>query len=84
MTYGDIKKHARPLVWENDELISRTCLPDKEGVYSFISVYQWDDGKYYNTLEDEAYDTKKEAMQSVEEYHLRELAKFFDLEDPND
>lgn len=81
MTLEDIKKHARPLVWENDELISRTCLPDKEGVYSFIFVYQWDDGKYYNTLEDEAYDTKKEAMQYVEEYHLRELAKFFDLDE---
>nr|DAT16131.1 MAG TPA: hypothetical protein [Caudoviricetes sp.] len=82
MTLEDLKKHAKPLVWENDELVSRTCLPNnQEGIYSFIFIYRRGSGKYYSNIGDKGYETKEEAMQSVEEYHLRELAKFFELED---
>lgn len=82
MTLEDLKKHAKPLVWENDELVSRTCLPNhQEGIYSFIFIYRSESGEYHNNIDDQGYPTKEEAMQYVEEYHLRELAKFFEIDD---
>ena len=79
MKLKDLKKHARPLVWEKDErdgsLIPTNCI-DRHASVSHGRNWTW-----YSYADDKEYDTKKEAMQSVEEYHLRELAKFFELED---
>ena len=81
MTFEELKKRARPLVWEDDELVSNPCLPYLEGICSFIFIYRAEDGEYHSNIVDQGYTTKEEAMQAVEEKHLRELAKFFELEE---
>lgn len=79
MTFEDIRKSARPLVFEKDErdssFIPTNCI-DRHAFISETRNWTW-----YSYADDKEYDTKEEAMQSVEEYHLRELAKFFDLEE---
>lgn len=40
-----------------------------------------EDGTWLSDYDGERYPTKEDAMRSVEEYHLRELAKYFDLEE---
>lgn len=79
MTLEELKKHARPLVWEKDErdgsLIPTNCI-DRHAFVSHGRSWTW-----YSYADDKEYETKEEAMQSVEEYHLRELAKYFDLEE---
>lgn len=79
MTLEDLKIHARPLVWKKDErdnsLIPTNCI-DRHAFISKLVNWRW-----YSYADDKEYETKEEAMQSVEEYHLRELAKFFDLEE---
>ena len=82
MTLEDLKKHVRPLVWEKDErdnsLIPTNCI-DRHAFISQTRNWTW-----YSYADDQNHPTKEEAMQSVEEYHLRELAKYFDLEDENE
>lgn len=79
MTLEELKKHARPLVWEKEEgtnvFLPINCID----ISAFIS--QNENGTWFNYVNDHDHPTKEEAMQSVEEYHLRELAKFFELED---
>lgn len=84
MTLEELKKHAKPLVWEDDELVSEPFLPYLGGICLPIFIYRAEDGEYHNNIVDQGYTTKEEAMQSVEEYHLRELAKYFDLDVPNE
>lgn len=79
MTLEDLRKHARPLVWEEDEWDG--SLNPTNCIDRTVFVAQMWSGKWYSHADDKVYDTKKEAMQSVEVRHLRELAKFFDLED---
>ena len=79
MTLEDLKKHARPLVLERDEWDD--SLNPTNCIDRTIFVAQMVNGKWYSHADDKVYDTKKEAIQSVEEYHLRELAKYFELED---
>lgn len=78
MTLEDLKKHARPLVWEkedNNVFLPINCID----VSAFI--FHNESGTWFSYADDQNHPTKEAAMQSVEEYHLRELAKFFDLED---
>lgn len=78
MTLEELKKHVRPLAWKKDEkheLFTTNCISG----YSFVVLNKKQ--KWYSHADDRLYETKEEAMQSVEEYHLRELAKFFKLED---
>lgn len=78
MTSEDIKKHVRPLVWEKDEkleLFTTNCISG----YSCVALNK--EQKWYSLAADRLYETKEEAMQSVEEFHLRELSKFFNLEE---
>lgn len=79
MTLEDLKKHARPLVWELDKT-DGSILPIN-CINTSAFILQNEDGTWYSYVNDWNYPTKEEAMQSVEEYHLRELAKFFELED---
>ncbi|WP_298574699.1 hypothetical protein [uncultured Porphyromonas sp.] len=78
MTLEDLKKHVRPLVWEKDErdnsLIPTNSI-DKHAFVSHGRSWTW-----YSYADDKEYTTKVEAMQAVEDKHLRELAKFFELE----
>lgn len=80
MTLEELKKHARPLAWENEYELNNILRPincvDKD---AFVCLNP--DGTWFSYAGNKNYPTKEEAMQSVEEYHLRELAKFFDLED---
>lgn len=82
MTLEDLKKNARPLVWKKDELenafVPINCIDGN------VFILHTRNCRWYSNAEYEEYETKEEAMQSVEEYHLRELAKYFDLDEPND
>ena len=51
---------------------------------SFDFIEKNEDGTWLSCYDGESYPTKEEAMRSVEEYHLRNIAKCFDLGDPND
>nr|DAJ31185.1 MAG TPA: hypothetical protein [Caudoviricetes sp.] len=79
MTLEDIRKHARPLVWEKDEqdnsLIPINCIDTSAFIFPNES------GTWYSYADDQNYPTKEEAMQSIKEYHLIELAKLFHLEE---
>lgn len=78
MTFEDIKKNARPLVWKKDEkleLFTTNCISG----YSCVALNE--EQKWYSLAADRLYGTKEEAMQSIEEYHLEELSKFFNLEE---
>lgn len=78
MTFEDLKKHVRPLVWEKDEkleLFTTNCISG----YSCVALNK--EQKWYSLAADRLYETKEEAMQSVEEFHLRELSKFFILDE---
>ena len=78
MTLEELKKHVRPLKWvEFGESLARPI--DHIAHLDFIEMSE--DGTWFSNYDRESYPTKEEAMQSVEEYHLRELAKFFELED---
>lgn len=79
MTLEDLKKHVRPLIWEKDERDSSFIPINCIDRYAFVS--HGNNWMWYSYADDKEYETKEEAMQSVEEYHLRELAKFFDLEE---
>ena len=81
MTLEGLKKHAKPLVWEEQEERSNAFLPlnciDKD-----TFIYKGERGAWFSYADIiRSCPTKEEAMQHVEEYHLRKLAKFFDLED---
>lgn len=80
MTFEDLKKQARPLVWKKeydtgDSFIPINCIDEKAFIFQNVN------GTWYSYADERNYPTKEEAMQSVEEYHLRELAKFFELEE---
>ena len=79
MTLEELKKHVRPLVWESGErknyFTPANCI-DRRAFVTRGRGWSW-----CNHADDKEYETKEEAMQSVEAYHLRELAKFFELED---
>ena len=78
MTFEDLKKHVRPLVWEKDEeleLFTTNCISG----YSCVALNK--EQKWYSLAADRLYETKEEAMQSAEEFHLRELSKFFILDE---
>lgn len=79
MTIEELKKHVRPLVWELDKTDGSILPINCINISAFI--LQNEDGTWYSYVNDWNYRTKEEAEQSVEEYHLRELAKFFELED---
>lgn len=79
MTLKELKKHTRPLVWEKncvDNSLSPINCIDRAAFICQTQNWMW-----YSYADDEKYHTKEEAMQSVEEYHIRELAKFFDLDE---
>lgn len=67
MTFEEIKKHAKPLVWEDDELVSEPCLPYLDGIRLPVFIYQAEDGEYHSNIVDQGYTTKEEAMQAVED-----------------
>ena len=79
MTREELKKYVRPLVWNkvkgSNAFLAINCID----ISAFIVKRK--DGTWYSYVDDQNYRTKEEAEQSVEEYHLRELAKFFDLEE---
>jgi hypothetical protein len=78
MTLEELKKHAKPLRWcEFGNELARPI--DHIAQLDFIEMNE--DGTWLSNYDRKSYPTKEEAMQSVEEYHLRELAKFFELED---
>ena len=78
MTLEELKKHVRPLAWKED--VANTFIPfnciDPTAVIVKINSLSW-----FSYADLRKYRTKEEAMQSVEEYHIRELAKFLDLEE---
>lgn len=80
MTLEDLKKHVRPLAWKKEydtgsSFIPINCIDER------VFIFQNRGGTWFSYADCENYPTKKEAMQAVEEYHLRELAKYFKLED---
>lgn len=80
MTLEELKKHVRPLAWKKEydtgsSFIPINCIDER------VFIFQNRGGTWFSYADDHNYPTKEEAMQSVEEYHLRELAKFFDLEE---
>ena len=79
MTLEELKKHARPLVWEKEEGTNAVLPLNCIDTDAFI--FHNESGTWFSYADDQNYPTKEEAIQSIEEYHLRELAKFFDLED---
>ena len=79
MTLEELKKHVRPLVWEKEEGTNAFLPLNCIDMSAFI--FRNESGTWFSYADDYNHPTKEEAMQSVEEYHLRELAKFFDLEE---
>ena len=80
MTFEELKRTARPLVWEKENdtggpFIPINCIDEKAFIFQNVN------GTWFGYVDGKNHPTKEEAMQSVEEYHLRELAKFFYLED---
>ena len=82
MTLEDLRKHVKPLRWcELGDEMARAIDSIANVKYNFIEMNE--DGTWLSYCDGKRYPTKEDAMRSVEEYHLRELAKYFDLEDPN-
>ena len=79
MTLEELKKHVRPLVWKKEECTNAFLALNCIDLSAFI--FQNESGTWFSYADDQNYPTKEEAMKSVEEYHLRELAKYFKLED---
>lgn len=79
MTLEDLKKNAKALEWEESESPHSFHAINAVAYCSFIieiSSGEWEIHGF-----GKVYPTKEEAMQAVEEYHIRELAKFFELEE---
>lgn len=79
MTLEDLKKHARSLDWDESEIPHTFSTINAVAYCPFIietSTGEWEIHGFGRV-----YPTKEEAMQSVEEYHIRELAKFFVLDE---
>lgn len=79
MTLEDLKKHVRPLVWVE---FGKNLAAPKDHVVMHDFIHKNRNGTWYSSFDGKNYSTKEEAMQSVEELHIRELAKFFELEEP--
>ena len=78
MTLEDLKKHVRPLAWKEEvanTFIPFNCIDPTEAIVKINSL------SWFCYADLRKYRTKEEAMQAVEEYNIRELAKFFILED---
>lgn len=78
MTLEDLKKHIRPLKWKENadhSFSPRNCIAD------IAFIFRNKNGEWISYTDCREYQTKEEAMQYVEEYHIRELAKFFELEE---
>ena len=78
MTLEDLKKNARPLVWKESGNPHTFSTINAVAYCPFIienSTGEWEIHGFGRV-----YPNKEEAMQSVEEYHIRELAKFFVLD----
>lgn len=81
MALEELKKHVKPLRWHNpDPTISIAT----NYIGEHASIEKIEDGTWISYADCGLHPTKEEAMRSVEEYHLRELAKYFDLDEPND
>lgn len=78
MTLEELKKHVKPLRWNN---LDPTISIATNYIGEHDSIEKIEDGTWISYADYRLHPTKEEAMQSVEEHHLRELAKFFDLED---
>lgn len=81
MTLEDLRKHIKPLTW--CEFGDGLAAPISH-VLSFDFIEKNEDGTWISCYDGESYPNKEEAMRSVEEYHLRNIAKCFNLEDTND
>ena len=80
MTLEDLKKHIRPLEWKEEpygSLRASNYIMDDRGEL----IFKRKNGEWMSCSDCRAHQTKEEAMQAVEEYHIRELAKFFELEE---
>ena len=78
MTREELGKHIKPLKWIYYGKGSfRTA--DVTGRWHFIKMK--DDGTWVNRTDGLCYPNLEKAKQSVEEYHLRNLVEFFDLEE---
>ena len=79
MTLEDLKKHVRPLVWKKENIINTftpiNCIDAR------VFILENKSGTWFSYADCKNYPTKAAAMQSVEEYHLRKLAKLFFLEE---
>ena len=80
MTLEELKKHVRPLTW-GKQYDTGTCFIPVNCIDERVFIFQNTDGTWFGYGDGKNHPTKEEAMQSVEEYHLRELAKYFKLED---
>lgn len=80
MTLEELKKHVRPLAWKK-EYDTGNCFIPTNCIDLSAFIFPNVNGTWYSYADHQNYPTKEEAEQSVEEYHLRELAKFFELED---
>lgn len=82
MTLEDLRKHVKPLRWcELGDEMARPIDCIAKIQCDFIEMNE--DGTWLSYYDGKRYPTKEDAVRSVEEFHLRELAKYFDLEDQN-
>ena len=79
MTQEDLKKYVRPLVWVGEDKTNAFMAINCIDTRAFI--FPNDDGTWYSYADDQNYPTREEAERSIEEYHLTELSKFFDLDE---
>ena len=78
MTLEELRKYVKPLRWcEFGDKLARPI----SHVLPFDFIEMSEDGTWISYYDGESYTTKEEAMRSVEEYYLRQLAKCFDLEE---
>lgn len=79
MTLEELKKLIKPLVWE--ELNGDETLWAPNCIDPSTFIFQNEDGTWYSYADDQDHNTKEEAMESVEELHVRELARRLYLDD---
>ena len=77
MTLEDLKKKARPLYLRKEGSIYETMICAGRSAY----IEQEQSQKWWNSVTNNRYETKEDAIRALEEIHLRNLAKLFDLEE---
>ena len=77
MTLEDLKKEARPLYLRKEGSIYETMICVGRLAY----IEQERSGKWWNSVTNNRYETKEDAIRALEEIHLRNLAKHFDLDE---